>query len=370
MKILQIMFFSCEEIYNFKKSGNEHQLHNLYGYDYFREMEGFTVDCIYPQFNTSYFNSFPKIKRLLLEFKLMNLQLKCALISKKYDVIYSPQDFHLLPLALLRMLRICRKPIFSISHFAYNAKLIEKKSTRMYRMFERYFYYKGIDKISFLNDSILNLAIEAYDLPHRHRTSLDWGANLSFFTDFEQRTNQPSENKYFISLGTQNRDYPTLVKAMRDVKSELIVFGRLNESEFIHDSIPANVTIDTSIQQGLTSVGQLRYYYYNSIAVLVPIIRTTDISNGASVIVEALAMGKPIIITDFPVNYIDVEKEGVGFKIQPSDANGWKNAIQWLLEHPSESAEMGKRSLALAKKKYNYEIFCTNTLKALKELHN
>jgi glycosyltransferase involved in cell wall biosynthesis len=370
MKILQIMFFSCEEIYNFKKSGNEHQLHNLYGYDYFREMEGVTVDCIYPQFKSSCFNSFPKIKRLLLEFKLINLQLKCALISEKYDVIYSPHDFHLLPLAVLRMFRICRKPVFSISHFAFNAKLIEKKSTRMYRIIERYFYYKGIDKISFLNDSILNLAIEAYNVPERHRTSLNWGANLSFFTNFEQRMSQPSENKYFISLGTQNRDYATLVKAMYDVKSELIVFGRLNESEFINDSIPANVTIDTSIQQGLTSVGKLRYYYYNSIAVLVPIIRTTDISNGASVIVEALAMGKPVIITDFLVNYIDVEKEGIGFKIKPGDVNGWKKAIQWLLEHPSERTEMGKRSLALAKKKFNYENFCANTFKGLEELHN
>jgi len=343
------MFFSCEEIYHFKRSGNEHQLHNLYGYDYFREKDDVSVDCIYPKTNNRYFNSFPKIKRLLLEFKLINLQLKCVLISKKYDIIYSPQDFHLLPLALLRMLRICRRPVFSISHFAFNAKLIEKRSTRIYRMFERYFYYKGIDKISFLNDSILNLAIESYNVPQRHRTSLNWGANLSFFNDYCQKLNQTPENKYFITLGTQNRDYPTLVKAMYDTKSELIIFGRLNESEFIDDLIPANVTIDTSIKQGLTSVGKLRYYYYNSIAVLVPIIRTTDISNGASVIVEALAMGKPIIITDFPVNYIDVEKEGIGFKIEPNDVNGWKKAIQWLLEHPYESAQMGRHSLELAK---------------------
>jgi glycosyltransferase involved in cell wall biosynthesis len=370
MKILQIMYFSCEDIYQYKKRGNEHQLHNLYGYDYFREVEDVSVFCIYPKASNNYFKSFPKINRLLFEFHLINLQIKCALISSKYDIIYSPHDFHLLPLAILRLLRICKKPIFSISHFAYNEKLIEKRSTRIYRIFERFFYYRGIDKISFLNDSILNLAVDAYNVPKLHRNSLNWGANLSFFNDFVQRMNVPSENKYFMTLGTQNRDYPSLIQALHKIDTQLMIFGRLNESEFINSPIPKNIIFDTTIIQGLNSVAKLRHYYYNSIAVLIPIIRMTDISNGASVIVEALAMGKPIIITDFPINYIDVEKEKIGFKIKPGDVNGWSNAIQWLLEHPLEGEEMGKRALQLAKEKYNYELFCIKILKTLKETCN
>jgi glycosyltransferase involved in cell wall biosynthesis len=85
----------------------------------------------------------------------------------------------------------------------------------------------------------------------------------------------------------------------------------------------------------------------------------------ASVIVEALAMGKPIIISDYYINYIDVEKEGIGFKILPGDVNGWKSAIQWMLNHPIEREEMGKRAIALANNKYNYELFSRNVIKKI-----
>jgi glycosyltransferase involved in cell wall biosynthesis len=367
MRILQIMFFSCEEIYKYNKLGNEHQLHNLYGYDYLSDLNDISVHCIYPNLGVNYFKMFPKFSRLIFEIHLIKLQLKCALISRDYDVIYSPHDFHLFPLALFRILGLCKKPIFSISHFAYNENLISKKSTQLYRIFERFIYYNGIDKISFLNDNILNLATKAYNVPDRHRTSMGWGSNFGFFNNYVLSRNLPPKNDFFISLGTQNRDYTTLINAFKYTDAKLFIFGGLNHSESIENFIPPNVVFDKSIVQGLDSVVRLREHYYNSIAVLIPILRMTDISNGASVIVEALSMGKPIVITDFPINYIDVEKEKVGFKISPGDLNGWKIAIQWLRDHPVECAEMGARALQLAQEKYNYEYFCENLLCKLKQ---
>ena len=71
----------------------------------------------------------------------------------------------------------------------------------------------------------------------------------------------------------------------------------------------------------------LREYYYECIAVLLPIKQINDVPNGATVLIEALAMGKPIIVTDLDTNYINVEKEKVGLSVKENTPEGWTNDI-------------------------------------------
>jgi glycosyltransferase involved in cell wall biosynthesis len=352
-KVLQMMFFSADRAYNYYQEGNEHQLHNLYGYDRLKNEKDFYVECIHSKAVPKVFNFNQKIKRFILEFNLIILQLRCSIKSKNFDVIYVPHDFHLIPLAILRILGICKKPILLISHFAYNPKYINKKTTKIYRLIERYFIYRGIDKILFLNETILKAATSNYNVPQRHRDSFNWGANLNFFQKYIDNKNEPTKNAYFMSLGSQNRDFDILIKAFTISGKQLRIYSKCNHS----DKLPSNIVIDESIEPGIDSVAKLRSCYYDAIAVLIPLKRSTDISNGTSVIIEALAMGKPIIITDFDINYIDVEAENIGFKVKPGDVMGWVNAIEWLIQNPIQTKEMGERSLKLAKERYNYELF-------------
>lgn len=110
----------------------------------------------------------------------------------------------------------------------------------------------------------------------------------------------------------------------------------------------------------------LREEYYNAIAVLLPIDYINDVPNGATVLVEALAMGKPIVITEADTNYIDVEKEGCGLTVKRHDVDGWVEAIRFLIENPIKAKEMGEKAYQLAKTKYNDELFVDNILMQMK----
>ena len=69
--------------------------------------------------------------------------------------------------------------------------------------------------------------------------------------------------------------------------------------------------------------------------------------------VEALALGKPIICSRNPQIPIDFDKEGCGISVDYYDTQGWENAITYIYTHPKEAAEMGKRARKLAEERFN-----------------
>lgn len=368
MRILQLMNFSLEGLKKFVEEGGEYQGHHVYGYLHFDKYD-IDVDYLSPNYDNILIRFLVKFTPLKKEhLGLLQMQWKCISKCKEYDLIYSPQDLHLILLSLLRKLKICTKPVYSISHFAYNMSLVKSNNKRTFKKIERFIYYHSMDKISFLNETLLKLAIEDFNVPYRHRTIVNWSADLEFFERYQNTENKTPSNNFFVSIGSTNRDYTTLIRAFKQVDFPLEIIGRKDESLYLNCDVPSNVKFNNSIKPGLSSVAQLRYYYYNSIAVLIPILEDNDVSNGASVFIEALAMGKPIIISDLRTNYIDVEKENIGIKVKRGDIKGWEDAINWVLTHPNEIKTMGENSKRLAREKYNYNIFLGNTINQLKQI--
>jgi glycosyltransferase involved in cell wall biosynthesis len=69
--------------------------------------------------------------------------------------------------------------------------------------------------------------------------------------------------------------------------------------------------------------------------------------NGLQSLLDALGMGKPVILTRNPWIDIDVERLGIGIWVAPGDVAGWRRAITRLDEEPELAAEMGRRARAL-----------------------
>jgi len=196
----------------------------------------------------------------------------------------------------------------------------------------------------------------------------NWGASLDFYNRSLYKS-KPS-NEYFIAAGGKNRDYHTLIEAFRKVpKAQLLVFGKYKDFT-IGEDIPQNVTF-LNLMEGNSFTDAyklLRDYYYNSIAVCLPIDYINDVPNGATVLVEALAMGKPIIITEADTNFIDVEKENCGLTVKSHDANSWVEALTFMMEHPTEVEKMGQRSYELAIDTYNDAKFVDTIFGQMKDL--
>ena len=288
--------------------------------------------------------------------------------QKDYDLIYVAFDMHLLPLAIVKMVGICRKPIFVLSHFTYSQRYTQNKFKKIYKRIERKFVFQFIDKLSFANEVLLNIASNDSKVPTRHSNSAHWGTVLGFYNKSLYDVS-PTEN-FYMAAGGMNRDYSTLIHAFKKIPDiELRVFAKYRDYTKDED-LPTNVHF-IDLMDGNTYVSAhkaLRDYYYDCKAILLPIDYINDVPNGATVLVEALAMGKPIIITSADTNYIDVEKEGCGMTVKPHDEDDWVRVLTYMEKHPDELHKMGQKSYELAMKKYNDKLFTDTILEQMEAL--
>jgi glycosyltransferase involved in cell wall biosynthesis len=70
---------------------------------------------------------------------------------------------------------------------------------------------------------------------------------------------------------------------------------------------------------------------------------------------EYMAVGLPIIASDFPVWKRLIEDQGVGICVPPGDNQSIESALNWLKANPGEAQEMGRRGKELARTQYSWE---------------
>ena len=130
-----------------------------------------------------------------------------------------------------------------------------------------------------------------------------------------------------------------------------------------HESyIPQNVQfIETSQNppDAAISYPELRDLYANARAVLIPLIFDANDTSGYTNLLEAMAMGKPILMTYSGCLDIDVEKIGVGYIIPPENPEAWVKAIEDLLKNPERAKAMGDRGLEASQNQFSQEAFGT-----------
>jgi hypothetical protein len=78
---------------------------------------------------------------------------------------------------------------------------------------------------------------------------------------------------------------------------------------------------------------------------------------GLNSLADALALGKPVIMTRIPEIDLDVEGLGIGRWVAPGDVDGWQAAIEFFAENPEEAVAMGARARALVDDGLHSEAF-------------
>ncbi|NJL10924.1 MAG: glycosyltransferase family 4 protein [Calothrix sp. SM1_7_51] len=252
-------------------------------------------------------------------------------------------------LAFLRSIGLFKKPIVAITHKTFANNFWSRIFT--------YLCVKGNDKMLCLSDETRKLLRDNFQIPEDKLEFLPWciDVNVPKLHDSQIYFNHVNSS-YILSSGVSYRDYETLITAFQEIDYPLQIFGYGKVNYSYTDALPKNV----NIYEEFLPTPQLLDKYKNAYIVAIPLkIEQSKPCNafGLTSALEAMAMGKAVVITKNKYMGFDVEKEGVGLTIDTGDVAAWKDAISYLLQNPELVKEMGIKGRRLVKEKFNLEKF-------------
>ena len=179
---------------------------------------------------------------------------------------------------------------------------------------------------------------------------IEWTTDETLF-----HKNKSLKRQYFFSTGKTNRDFQTYfnaIKKLPEIQFKCVAHGIQN---FI---FPDNVDVTistTKITDKALSYNQLRDSYAKCIAVCIPLTDDQHDTCGYTECLEAMAMGKPVLMTKSGCLDLNLEKEGVGLYVKPNDSQDWINKIKLINNNARQAQEMGEKGRKLVEKIYNIE---------------
>lgn len=70
---------------------------------------------------------------------------------------------------------------------------------------------------------------------------------------------------------------------------------------------------------------------------------------------EYMALGLPVIVSDFPLWREVVETAGCGIMVDPTDVDALATAISWMCDHPDEASKMGRKGREAVLEHYRWD---------------
>lgn len=183
---------------------------------------------------------------------------------------------------------------------------------------------------------------------------------------------RPTEENMICAVGAEMRDYATLLQAVRGTGIRCHIaadhvripgrFRLLKDRRVPISKIGARTSTD--VTNGRLTLTELRDLYARSRFVVVPLVPSNS-DNGVTVILEAMAMGKPVICSRTR-GQVDVIQEGVtGLYVPVGDAAALRTAIQSLWNEPLRAREMGRNARAYIERHHTLEGFTSATRSAV-----
>jgi glycosyltransferase involved in cell wall biosynthesis len=83
---------------------------------------------------------------------------------------------------------------------------------------------------------------------------------------------------------------------------------------------------------------------------------------------EYMAVGLPIIASDFPPLKKIINEERCGLTVNQSNPKAIAEAMRWILEHPAEAEAMGRRGRQAVEHTYNWDTEAIKIISLYNEL--
>ena len=228
-------------------------------------------------------------------------------------------------------------------------------------------------------DTIRQLAIQHGMTPDRIVT-FPWGADIRHFTPALNRTTNPIRSRLgwgedcFVLLSTRNwapiYGVEDLAQAFVNASRQrpqlrLIMLGDGPLSEKIKRTFTDGDIIDKVYFPGHVSKRELPSFYHAADLYI-----STSHSDGTSIsLLESLACGRPVLLTDIPGNKEWVTPGEQGWLFPNGDADGLKKTILHAVDNRHQLPAMGRTARKLAVERADWDKNFPQLFKAYKIAH-
>jgi glycosyltransferase involved in cell wall biosynthesis len=161
---------------------------------------------------------------------------------------------------------------------------------------------------------------------------------------------------YVLSVGREQRDYQTLLEALRPSGIPCVI---VPGSMWSHRDLPPLELSDRiEIREGLSYVA-LRELYRHARLVVVPVLPEVDYAAGVNGILEGMSCGKPVVASDTPglQSYV---RDGVdGRNVKPGDPVMLRAVIEELWDEATQRDQLGRAARETVERERTIEQFAT-----------
>jgi glycosyltransferase involved in cell wall biosynthesis len=278
--------------------------------------------------------------------------LEAHAVRRRYDAVVSWSDRIGLAFAGLSKLTRARGP-----HVAILMWISPRKKAELLRR-----VHSHIDRLIIPAPLQREFAIGALGVPASKVVALPWSIDVEFWRPM------PGPADMICAVGSEMRDYPTLLEALRGLPVRCHIAAGTTRSvrspwvESIDRSgpLPPNVTV------GKLPPAELRRLYARSRFVVIPLV-PGDSDNGITSIVEAMAMGKAVICSRTR-GQVGVVLDGeTGLYVPAGDPRALQEAVRHLWGHPEVAERMGRAGRARVEQGHRFEDFVSRVRDLVEE---
>ena len=198
----------------------------------------------------------------------------------------------------------------------------------------------------FIRDKFLRVGIKSIDVN-----------NFPKLEDFKNvKSKFKEKNLCYVGTLYKTRGIKEIVKAVEDLDVRLIIAGKFYDEEYEKEvkSLKGWKKVDF---RGFVNKNEIKNILENSIAGLVTLYPTPSYIEAYPVkMFEYMAVGIPVIASDFPLYKNFVEKEKCGICVNPLDEKEIKMAVVKIINNIEFAKQMGINGKNAIKNKYNWEV--------------
>lgn len=280
------------------------------------------------------------------------------------DAVYATHYKGLELLILLRAIGIFRKPIVVWHH----QPIVTPKSKL--REWGGRLFYRGMDRLIFFSQKLVDDSLHSPKANPKRMVVGHWGADLDFY---DRMRNQEKDARFvFIATGKEQRDQHTLIKAFNRTGLPLKLYIGINPDPTVpNPNLDAVRSYKPAANIDVREIcGLLPYEIALDVAkaqCVAICCKHTRYTAGLTTVVEALALGLPMVCSRNPQIPIDFDREGCGISVEYGDVEGWQRATSYLASHPDEARRMGERGRQIAEERFNDRQCASEVAAVLKE---